>query len=945
MAQVPTAHKFRFPRWTDLSVRLKALVVVALPMTALLVCVILAYYIASAKTEAEDAAKNTLEVRSQLQTLYIVLISAESEIRNYGLNGHEEGLQPLGMVGPSVDALITRMSELLHDTDPQKDRLARLKQLVHERLEGLKELRAYYGSADGRRTAPPAQLFQRARISPDVLLALSEVGTKQTKLQQERAKKDEARQARLRLAMVGTAAVGLLSGILAALWFAKGIVRRLHNLKESALHLADGLRSAPALGGKDELGGLAEALETAGQSVAAQSEELRLALEGAEVLIWDLEPATGRIRYQAGSGALQNSGIPAELLPESVDKLLVVVHVEDRDRVQNELHRIATEHCAFQIEYRVVIRGGEIRWMSVKAQPHAASGQTTEHLFGVLSDITAQKIAAQKIERQAQELVISREALEQQTRILQSILDSMGDGVVVADTNGKFLVFNPAARHILGSDAFSGSAAEWSQHYGLFLPDMITLYPVDQLPILRAIRGESVDEVEIYVRPAGAAEATWVSFTARPLRENSGTVRGGVVVFRDVTASKRVAEALKVAKKQAEDANHAKSEFLSRMSHELRTPLNSILGFAQLLELDALNDQQSDNVHQILKGGYHLLDLINEILDLARIESGRISLSPEPVRMRDALKDAVDLVRPLAIQQNVGLNADAAIRCDRHVRADRQRLKQVLLNLLSNAIKFNRNGGSVVLSCVETASKRLRVEIVDTGAGISSDGLKKLFTPFERLGAEVTDVSGTGLGLALTKRLVEAMGGTIGVDSAVGLGSRFFVEFALLDDPTLWLETEDAADALIGGHTKPQRGTVLYIEDNTSNLSLVEQILAHCQGVSLLSAMQGQMGLDLAELHSPDWILLDVHLPDIPGDEVLRRLRLNPRTRDIPVTVLSADATAGQITRLMEAGAREYLTKPLDVRKLLSLLEKTMPKGDDTVPTLLNGYAKRDHTN
>jgi signal transduction histidine kinase/ActR/RegA family two-component response regulator len=520
----------------------------------------------------------------------------------------------------------------------------------------------------------------------------------------------------------------------------------------------------------------------------------------------------------------------------------------------------------------------------------------------------------------------------------------MGDGVVVVDMSGKFLVFNPAARHILGSDAFSGAPSEWSQHYGMFLPDMVTLYPTGQLPPLRAIRGESVDEAEIYVRPAGSTAGAWLSFTARPLREDDDNVRGAVVVFRDITASKRAAEALKAAKQEAEEANHAKSEFLSRMSHELRTPLNSILGFAQILELGSLTEQQSDNVTHILKGGYHLLNLINEILDLARIESGRLSLSAEPVCVREAIQDAVDLVRPLAIQQNVTLSADAAIQCEHHVRADCQRLKQVLLNLLSNAIKYNRNGGSVIVSCSEIPDKKLRIEVVDTGIGIPPEGLKKIFKPFERLTADGSDITGTGLGLALSKRLVEAMGGTLVVESAIGLGSRFSAEFALIEDPSKWLETEDAAAVLIGDRPRAHRGTVLYIEDNSANLSLVEQILTHSPDIRLLSAMQGQLGLDLAELHTPDWILLDVHLPDIPGDEVLRRLRLNPRTRQIPVTILSADATDGQIARLMSAGARDYLTKPLDVRKLLSLLEATIPNGSLVGANVSNAYAERDHS-
>ena len=283
MTDVKASTKILHRRWADLSVRLKGLAVFAAPIASLLLLSSLCtYYLVSAKTEADIAAKNTLEVRSQLQNLYIVLISAESEIRNYGLNGHEEGLQPLGMVGPTVDALLTRIGELLQDTNPQKERIARLRQLAHERLNGLQELRAYYKSPDGHSTPPPAQLIQRARISPDLLVALSEIGNKQNKLQLERAKTDEARQAWLRFAIIGTNVMALFIGIFAALWFTKGIVRRLHTLREAALRSAEGLASDLAPSGNDELGRLAAAMETASRHAAAQSTELKLALEGAE---------------------------------------------------------------------------------------------------------------------------------------------------------------------------------------------------------------------------------------------------------------------------------------------------------------------------------------------------------------------------------------------------------------------------------------------------------------------------------------------------------------------------------------------------------------------------------------------------------------------------------------------------------------------------------------
>jgi CheY-like chemotaxis protein/anti-sigma regulatory factor (Ser/Thr protein kinase) len=291
--------------------------------------------------------------------------------------------------------------------------------------------------------------------------------------------------------------------------------------------------------------------------------------------------------------------------------------------------------------------------------------------------------------------------------------------------------------------------------------------------------------------------------------------------------------------------------------------------------------------------------------------------------MREALRDALDLVRPLAEQHHIRIDPDIAIRCDRHVLPDRQRLKQVLLNLLSNAVKFNRPGGSVVFACEETPDDRLRIEVADTGCGISPEGLRKIFQPFERLNADEAGIEGTGLGLALSRKLMEAMGGSISAESVPGVGSRFFIELALLEHPADQPESEVIATVSEVG-ASAQCGTVLYIEDNLSNLRLMERILSYYPGVRLLAAMKGQLGLELAQAHVPDWILLDLHLPDLHGEEVLRQLRLHPKTRHIPVTIVSADATLRQISRLTDSGAREYLTKPLDVRQLLSLLDATM---------------------
>jgi signal transduction histidine kinase/CheY-like chemotaxis protein len=380
---------------------------------------------------------------------------------------------------------------------------------------------------------------------------------------------------------------------------------------------------------------------------------------------------------------------------------------------------------------------------------------------------------------------------------------------------------------------------------------------------------------------------------------------------------------LESARLAADSANRSKTVFLSRMSHELRTPLNAVLGFAQLLELEELEVEQRDAVNQILKGGTHLLALINEVLDISHIESGDLTLSPESVLVGEVLGEALDLVRPLAMHRSIHLVGDRHATCAEYVFADRQRLKQILLNLLSNAVKYNREGGTVAVSCERESATRLRVKVSDTGPGIRSDQLDLLFVPFERLGAERTHVEGTGIGLALSRRLAEAMGGTLDVETPAGEGSTFWVELPLVEGPVERYErlNGDRSPALAELTPSTNRHPVLYIEDNLANLKLVQRIVASRADVEIIPAMQGRLGLDLAREHQPILILLDLHLPDIPGDEVLQRLRDDPATAAIPVVVVSADATTGQTQRLLASGASAYLSKPFNVSELLRIVD------------------------
>jgi PAS domain S-box-containing protein len=391
-------------------------------------------------------------------------------------------------------------------------------------------------------------------------------------------------------------------------------------------------------------------------------------------------------------------------------------------------------------------------------------------------------------------------------------------------------------------------------------------------------------------------------------------------INNDITERKRAEAALNEARDEAERANRTKSEFLSRMSHELRTPMNAILGFAQLLDMDELTPGQCDGVEHILKAGHHLLELINEVLDISRIEAGNMALSVEPVPLAASVQAVVELIGPMAVDRSIHLSLDLDDFESVHILSDRQRFEQILLNLLSNAVKYNRPNGEVVV-LLEKNDTEARIGVRDTGRGIPEEKMNDLFKPFERLGMDQSAIEGTGLGLALCKRLAELLGGRLEAQSVEGEGSTFWTQFPLVANPT----TTEEVHSPRRDHGGPQGShIVLYIEDNLSNLDLIERILERRPQVRLLTAMQATIGLELAREHHPDVILLDLHLPDMQGEEALKQLRDDPGTHDIDVVVVTADATPRQKDRLLEVGASDYLTKPLDVRRFMDVLDRSL---------------------
>lgn len=400
---------------------------------------------------------------------------------------------------------------------------------------------------------------------------------------------------------------------------------------------------------------------------------------------------------------------------------------------------------------------------------------------------------------------------------------------------------------------------------------------------------------------------------------------GRFFIFEDVTEEKKAEEELLNARNEAEKANIAKSEFLSRMSHELRTPMNSILGFAQLLEMGELNTGQRKGVNHIMKSGKHLLDLINEVLDISRIESGRLSLSLEPVLLSTLIVEMTDVIKLQAAERQIRVQLFDSPSNQVFVRSDRQRLKQVLLNLLNNAIKYNRDSGSIFIKVEQKPIGMVRLSVTDTGNGIAEEFIPKLFTPFERIGADKTSTEGTGLGLSVVKKLMEAMGGTYGVESVLGQGSTFWIE---LPQSESQIEKASKSGNLEQSKTRidGKSGTILYIEDNRSNIELVEQILsAQRTDIELITDIHGKKAVPLAIEHKPDLILLDLNLPDIHGSKVLEQLQSVENTKDIPVVVISADAMPQQLKRLLNAGAKDYLTKPLDIPGFLKLIQEYLP--------------------
>jgi PAS domain S-box-containing protein len=521
-----------------------------------------------------------------------------------------------------------------------------------------------------------------------------------------------------------------------------------------------------------------------------------------------------------------------------------------------------------------------------------------------------------------EEQALLDQSLRDQQFYTRSLIESNIDALMTIDPRGIISDVNHQMESLTGCTRDELIGAPFKNYF--------TDQKRAEAGIKRVLREGKVTNYELTVLARDGKE-TVVSYNATTFYDRDRNLKGVFAAARDVTDRKEFEHKLQEnnvelesAKAAAEKANLAKSEFLSSMSHELRTPLNGVLGFAQLMEsaTPAPSPSQQRSIQQILKGGWYLLRLINEILDLAMIESGKVTVSSEPMCLAEVLLDCRVLIGPQAASRSVELILpDFEQAC--YIHADLTRVKQVVINLLSNAIKYNRPGGSVTVRCAHHGEQRVRMYVKDTGVGLSEEQIAQLFQPFNRLGQEQSAEEGTGIGLVVTKQLVELMGGQIGVSSDRGVGTEFWVDFPASHGPELAVADKNtgACRAATDPDLTREQRTLLYVEDNPANLALVEQLIARRDDLKLLTAINGHLGIVLARTCQPDLILMDINLPGLSGFGALKVLQNNPATAHIPVIALSANAVPRDIEKGIEAGFFRYLTKPIKIVEFMEALD------------------------
>lgn len=655
--------------------------------------------------------------------------------------------------------------------------------------------------------------------------------------------------------------------------------------------------------------------KVAEQAVVKSEKQLIEAQKLASIGNWQADMLTGELNWS--DEIYRIFGYEAGSFQPSVEAFHAAIHPDDR-LIVNESEKNAEKTGRHDVEHRILQPDGTVRYVHELAQAEVDKGGKLIRMSGTVQDITERVVA----ELQHREI----------EKRFAFAVEGAGDGIWDWNTQTNVMDFSKLYMEMLGytENELPNTLDTWVN--GVHPDDLDGV----QNSLQEYLEGRSsVYTVELRLRCKDNSYKWILCRGTIVSRDIEGKPLRLIGIHSDITERKFTEQSLIQAREEAENANRAKSQFLSSMSHELRTPMNAIMGFGQLLEMDIeypLNESQKENVTEILKASDHLLELINEVLDLAKIEAGRIDLSIEDVQVGSVVTESLQLILPLAerrgisvklLRGNTKISISDLSKDQNIVRADHTRMKQVIINLLSNAVKYNSENGIITIKCDKPNNNNdLRVSITDTGKGLTKEQSKQLFIAFNRLGAENTDIEGTGVGLVITKNIVELMGGSIGVESEIGVGSTFWFElpgglerFSNIDSNTSLTEVKvDLEEAR----------TVLYIEDNPANLRLVTQLLSRLPNIHMWSAHEPKLGLELAAEHCPDLILLDINLPGMDGYEVLKILRRNEGTRDIPVIAISANAMPKDIEKGIEVGFVDYITKPININAFLMAIDDNL---------------------
>jgi len=905
--QVPGAHAARSSfglrrRWSDLRLRGKGSVLVAIPLLVLAVAAGLFAYTLKTDSDAQYWVSQSEQIQGQIAVVDALVVSRESDERGYLAFGSTADLATAESDDGQLQSAIATLATLVR-TDPAQ---ARRLSDARGALAGVPPL-PQSGTASSAEQGAQWMRGERAATA-NARAVLREMRDAGSQLLQHR--RDVADRWRLLAGwgVGGLLLIGMMGGILGVRLFTRSIAHRVDRL-EADLDAVDLDRAEPPDDSADELGRLSRRLRATVQALGRRESELREARAFLERImtvgpVVVLRAVDGVVTYVSPNCA-RVLGI-GEIEALSSHFWLDTMAPEDLGRYMSATRQLGGPDAPEVVEFEGAFDiAGRRRYLScLMTRESAPAGE--QAFLAYLLDITDRHNA-------------EREGAQRQ-RELSAITAASPDVIVVFTADLRVAFVSEATTSITGFRVSDRIGAEAGA----------TVHEDDRQLMIDAVRSVisgAAEDFSIRVRTRHVSgRYLLLEGHGRPLLGSDGEPIAAVAIFRDISDRIALEAALVEARDAADAASRAKSEFLSRMSHELRTPLNVVLGFTQLLQMEPLGEEQRSWVDQVLKAGRHLLDLINEVLDIARIESGALALSPEPVSLRDVVGETVEAMRPIAAANDVTI--DFLIEGDDlYVQSDRQRLRQVLLNLLANSVKYNRPHGSVLITSKAGDADMVAIRVSDTGIGIAAEHIERLFVPFDRLGAEHSTIEGTGVGLPLSLRLVEAMAGDLSVESTPGEGSTFIVTLpcaaAPVDADTEGMiaaaEMQMNLDDVLSTH-----GTLLYIEDNLTNLQLMQRIVGRRSGIRLLHAFQGRMGLDLARTGHADLIMLDLHLPDMTGIEVLGQLRADPVTADVPVYIVSADATAGQVARMRAAGAAGYLTKPLDVRRVLALLDSVL---------------------